>query len=210
MRLDEITGPPEGDSGQSSPEEQERERQRAVWAPLIASSRAEREKLSPREQLLWILSDWDGLPAYGPAAIHDGRKAALEDALLALETQMRPYRDVNTTLYRGIVLTPEQCDDLIDTGSCTVPQSRIGSWTKSYDVAKDFAAEMPGRGIVIGAEADRLDVLVDFEAVARSRKRSEKGRFDIEMAVREEEVLVRNSDPQLVVSRGMVVWKNFR
>jgi hypothetical protein len=197
----------------AAPVDPEAEQRRLDAAAAAREEIARKDALrtaSPRWRLLFTLSDWDELPAYSANAIQDGRKARLEDALLEVENETLPYRNVRGMLYRGLSLTPEQRDDLIRTGSLAVPQTRIGSWSTEMRTAVSFGEEMPGLGIVIAVPAARLDVVVDFVAVGRSRTPEERKFTYMNYAIREKEVLVRNPEPRLVITRDMVVWDNFK
>ena len=106
------------------------------------------------------------------------------------------------SLYRGLSVTEDDIDRLESGQSITIPAHRLQSWTKSREIANDYA--LPGYGgeigVLIRKPGSQLLVLLDIENVVRAIGRTALGRD----AAREREVIVETNGSLLLNPRDVI------
>lgn len=102
--------------------------------------------------------------------------------------------DRGTMLYRGIELSPDDHEALLDGKTIKLPTKGFSSWSEDVEVAKQFAhGSGSSHGVVIQMPADKLNIWLDVDQFLFNHKFQPLERAD------EREIIVK--DVQLSITK---------
>lgn len=141
-----------------------------------------------------LVRDWIGDTRKSDA--YDGGANDHERRMIDLACTSVPT--LSGILHRGQGVPDDVVDDLIRTGSATLPASMrlICSWTTSIEVARAFAVDAAEEGfsaIVMSLPVGMLDPLIDVTTL------------DVDAS--EREIIVRNGTLHLTMDHVSAIWR---